>query len=80
MLIMKSRLNKDKSYHAQQRKIKKATIYCLRKTNETNSFREKTLRGFYLFILKVKQIYYRESKFLQSDLTLNLLLPPVVTY
>ena len=39
--------------------------------------------GFNLTFLKVKKKKkknYRESKFLQSDLTINLLLPPLVTY
>ena len=39
----------------------------------------KTWEGFDLTILKVKQIHYRESKFLQLDLTLNLLLS-LITY
>ena len=42
--------------------------------------RLKIWTGFDISILKVKQSHYRESKLLQSDLTLNLLLPPVVTY
>ena len=50
-----------------------------KKTYETNSFKVKTWGEFDLAILKVKQIHYRELKFLQSDLTLNLLLPPIVT-
>ena len=61
-------------------KINNTTIWWPKKTNETNSFKVKTWEGFDLAILKVKQIHYRELKFLQSDLTLNLLLPLVVTY
>ena len=45
-----------------------------------NHFKVKTWEGFDLVILKVKQIHWGESKFLQLDLTLNLLLPPIVTY
>ena len=55
-------------------------IWRSKKTNETNSFKVKTWGGFDLAILKVKQIHYRESKFLQSNLTPNLLLPPVLAY
>ena len=51
-----------------------------RKSDETNHFKVKTWGGFDLTILKVKQIHYKESKFLQLDLILNLLLPLVVTY
>ena len=50
------------------------------KTNETNNFKVKIWGWFDLAILKVKQIHYRESKLLQSNLTLNPLLPLVVTY
>ena len=51
-----------------------------KKTYETNSFKVKTWGRFGLTILKVKQIHYRELKFLQSNLTINLLLPVVVIY
>ena len=55
-------------------------IWWPKKTEETNHFKVKTWGEFNLAIFKVKQIYYRELKFLQSDLTLDLLLPLVVTY
>ena len=42
--------------------------------------RLKIWTGFDISILKVKQSHYRESKLLQSDLTLNLLPPLVITY
>ena len=45
-----------------------------------NRFNVKTWREFNLVILKVNTYTIRELKFLQSDLTLNLLLLPVVTY
>ena len=45
-----------------------------------NRFKVKTWRGFNLTILKVNTSTIRELKFLQLDLILNLLLPPVVTY
>ena len=45
-----------------------------------NHFKVKKWRLFNLAIFKVNTFTMRESKFLQSDLTLNLLLPPVVTY
>ena len=61
-------------------KKKKKTIWSSWKTNETNSFKIKTQGKFDLAILKVIQINYRELKFLQLDLTLNILLPLVVTY
>ena len=49
--------------------------------NQRNQkFQGKNLEKIWPNYPKVKQIHYRELKFLQSDLTLNLLLPPVVTY
>ena len=77
---MISKLNKDISYHAQQWKIKNTTIWWLKKINETNSCKIKIWGEFNLTIIKIKQISFRKSKFLQLDLTLNLLLSPVVTY
>ena len=61
-------------------KKKKKTIWSSWKTNETNSFKIKTQGKFDLAIHKVIQIDYKELKFLQLDLTLNILLPLVVTY
>ena len=61
------------------RKVNNTTIWWLRKINETNYFKVKTLSGFNLAFLKVSTSTIRELKFLQSDLTLNLLLPPIVT-
>ena len=45
-----------------------------------NCFKVKTWRKFDLTIPKVNTFTIRELKFLQLDLTLNLLLPLVVTY
>ena len=61
-------------------KVNNTTIWWLRKTDEMNHFKVKIWRGFNLTIFKVNTSTIRELKFLQSDLTLNLLLPPVVTY
>ena len=43
-------------------------------------FKVKTWRGFHPFIFKLNKSTIRELKFLQLDLTINLLLPLVVTY
>ena len=43
-------------------------------------FKVKTWGGFDLVILKVNQIYYKWIEVLTKDLTLNLMLPHVVTY
>ena len=43
-------------------------------------FKVKTWRGFHPFIFKLNKSTVRELKFLQLDLTINLLLPLVVTY
>ena len=50
------------------------------KTNETNSFKVKTWGGFDISIFKVKQIHYKKIEIFTKILTLNLLLPSVVTY
>ena len=49
-------------------------------TNETKRFKVKTWRGFDLAILKINQIHYKRIKIFTKDLTLNLTLPPVITY
>ena len=79
----KKQTNKQKQKQktkTKKKKKKQKTIWSSRKTNETNSFKIKTQGKFDLAILKVIQINYRELKFLQLDLTLNILLPLVVTY
>ena len=43
-------------------------------------FKVKTWGGFDLAILKVNQIHYKRIKVFKKDLTLNLMLPHVVTY
>ena len=43
-------------------------------------FQGKTWRGFDLTILKVNQIHYKRIEVFTKDLTLNLILYPVVTY
>ena len=43
-------------------------------------FKVKTWEGFNLTILKVNQIHYKIIKVFTKDLTLNLMLPHVVTY
>ena len=43
-------------------------------------FKVKTERGFNLTILKVSQIHYKIIEDFTKDLTLNLMLPHVVTY
>ena len=45
-----------------------------------NCFKVKTWIGFDLVILKVKQIHYKRIEVFTKDLTLNLMLPHVVTY
>ena len=50
------------------------------KTNETNCLKVKTWGDFDLTILKVKEIHYKRIEVFTKYLTLNLLLPPVVTY
>ena len=72
--------NKNKKQKPKKKKKKQKTIWSSRKTNETNSFKIKTQGKFDLAIHKVIQIDYKELKFLQLDLTLNILLPLVVTY
>ena len=80
----KTKTNKQKQTQNKKKKNKKQnkkkTIWLSRKTNETNSFKVNTQGKFDLAILKVIQINYKESKFLQLDLTLNILLPPIVNY
>ena len=43
-------------------------------------FQGKTWRGFDLTILKVNQIHYKRIEVFTKDLTLNLILHPIVTY
>ena len=43
-------------------------------------FKVKTWGGFDLIILKVNKIHYKRIKVFTKDLTLNLMLPHVVTY
>ena len=43
-------------------------------------FKVKTQGGFDLAILKANQIYYKRIEVFTKDLTLNLMLPLVVTY
>ena len=76
----KKKTKKQKQKQTNKQTNKKKTIWLSRKTNETNSFKVKTQGKFDLTILKVIQINHKESKFLQLDLTLNILLPPVVNY
>ena len=61
-------------------KANNTTIWWPRKTNETNRFKVKTWGGFNLTILKVNQIHYKRIEVFTKDLTLNLILPHVVTY
>ena len=61
-------------------KVNNTTIWWSRKTNETNRFKVKTLRGFDLTILKVNQNHYKRIEDFTKDLALNLMLPLVVTY
>ena len=61
-------------------KVNNTTIWWPKKTNETNRFKVKTWRGFDIVILKINQIYYKRIEVFTKDLTLNLMLPPVVTY
>ena len=76
----KKKTKKQKQKQTNKQTKKKKTIWLSRKTNETNSFKVKTQGKFDLTILKVIQINHKESKFLQLDLTLNILLPPVANY
>ena len=62
------------------RKVNNTMIWLLKKTDETNRFKVKTWGGFDLTILKVNQIHYKRIEVFTKDLTLNLMLPPVVTY
>ena len=43
-------------------------------------FKVKTWGGFDLSILKVNQIHYKRIEVFTKDLTLNIMLPHVVTY
>ena len=43
-------------------------------------FQGKTWRGFDLTIFKVNQIHYKRIEVFTKDLTLNLILHPIVTY
>ena len=61
-------------------KINKTTIWLPKEINEKNHFKVKTLGGFDLTILKIKQIHYKRIEVFTKDLTLNLLLASVVTY
>ena len=62
---MRSRLNSEKSYHANSEKINNTQIWSSRKTNETNRFKVKTLEWFDLAIFKVNKSTNKELKFLQ---------------
>ena len=61
-------------------KVYNTTIWLPRKTNKTKHFKVKTWRGFDLAILKENQIHYKRIEVFTKDLSLNLLLPLVVTY
>ena len=61
-------------------KVNNITIWLRRKTNKTNRFKLKTCKRFDLTILKVNQIHYKRIEFFTKDLTLNLMLPHVVTH
>ena len=61
-------------------KVNNTTIWWPRKINETKRFKVKTWRGFDLIILKVNWIHYKRIEVFTKYLTLNLMLPPVVTY
>ena len=50
------------------------------KSMKLTCFKIKTWEGFNLTIFKVNQIYYKIIKVFTKDLTLNLMLPHVVTY
>ena len=76
----KKQTNKQTNKIKNKNQKKKKTIWSSWKTNETNSFKIKTQGKFDLAIRKVIQIDYKELKFLQLDLTLNILLPLVVIY
>jgi len=62
------------------KKVNNITIWWPRKTNEMNRFKVKAWRGFNLAILKINQIHYKRIKVFTKNLTLNLMLPLVVTY
>ena len=55
-------------------------IWWLKKTNETNCFKVKAWGGSGLDILKVNQFHYKRIEIFTKDLTINLMLSPVVTY
>ena len=61
-------------------KVNNTMIWWPRKINETKRFKEKTWGGFDLIILKVNRIHYKRIEVFTKDLTLNLMLLPVVIY
>ena len=63
---MRSKLNSERSYHANSRNVNNTHICSPRKTNEMNRFKVKTWGGFDLALLKVNKFTNRELKFLQK--------------
>ena len=61
-------------------KVNNTMIWWPRKINETKRFKVKTWGGFDLIILKVNRIHYKRIEVFTKDLTLNLMLFPVVIY
>ena len=61
-------------------KVNNTMIWWPRKINETKRFKVKTWGGFDLIILKVNRIHYKRIEVFTKDLTLNLMLLPVVIY
>ena len=61
-------------------KVNNTMIWWPRKIDETKRFKVKTWGGFDLIILKVNRIHYKRIEVFTKDLTLNLMLLPVVIY
>ena len=61
-------------------KVNNTMIWWPRKIDETKRFKVKTWGGFDLIILKVNRIHYKRIEVFTKDLTLNLMLFPVVIY
>ena len=61
-------------------KVNNTMIWWPRKINETKRFKVKTWGGIDLIILKVNRIHYKRIEVFTKDLTLNLMLLPVVIY
>ena len=61
-------------------KVNNTTIWWPRKIDETSCFKVKTCGWFDLAILKINQIHCKRIEVFTKNLTLNLMLPLVVTY